>query len=251
MLVIKGQSIDTFFFKLREELNVFFTDHFHLSDCLHDDEFLTRLVYLGDVFSRLNDLNLGLLRLSTTIFNVRNKIEAMIKKLELFSVCINKDNTEVFSSLYDFFLCANELKLTDNVKCDIAKNLSELHAQLRRYFPETDDTNNWICFPFHALPPVHLPISEQESLIEIATSGSVKIELNQKSLPDFWIGLRSEYLALANLAFKTQLPFPTKYLCESGFSALTSMKTKYRHRLCVENDLRVRLSPIQPNIAEL
>ena len=34
------------------------------------------------------------------------KIEAMIKKLELFSVCINKDNTQVFPSLYDF-LCAN------------------------------------------------------------------------------------------------------------------------------------------------
>ena len=29
----------------------------------------------------------------------------MTKKLELFSVCINKDNTQVFPSLYDFFLC--------------------------------------------------------------------------------------------------------------------------------------------------
>jgi hypothetical protein len=88
----------------------------------------------------------------------------MIKNLELFSVCINKDNTQVFTSLY-VCLCANELKLTDNVKCDIAKPLSELGAQLRRYFPETDDTNNWIHYLFHALPPVHLPISEQESLI--------------------------------------------------------------------------------------
>jgi predicted DNA-binding protein len=76
---------------VRDELKVFFTDHnFHLSD-----EFLTRLKYL-DVFSRLNDLNLGLQGLSATIFNVRDKIEAMIKKLELFSVCINKDNTQVF-----------------------------------------------------------------------------------------------------------------------------------------------------------
>ena len=90
------------------------------------------------------------------------------------------------------FLCANELKLTDNVKCDIAKHLSELGAQCRRYFPETDDTNNWIRYPIHALPPVYIPISEQESLIEIVTSGSVKIELSQKPLPDFWIGLRSE-----------------------------------------------------------
>ena len=88
---------------MTDELKVFFTDHhFHMSDRLHDDEFFTRLAYLaylGDVFSRLNDPNLGLQGFSTTIFNVRDKIEAMIKKLELFSVCINKDHTHV--------LCAN------------------------------------------------------------------------------------------------------------------------------------------------
>ena len=92
----------------------------------------TRLADLHDVFSRLNDLNLGL-----QLFNVRDKTEAMIKKLEPFSVCINKDDTQVFPSLHDFL-----------------------------------------------------------RLIEFVTSGSVKIEFNQKPLPDFWIGLRSEYPAL-------------------------------------------------------
>ena len=77
------------------------------------------------------------------------------------------------------------------------------------------------------------------------------LQFNQKPLPDFWIGLRSEFLALANRAVKTLMPFATTYLCESGFSTLISMKTKYRHRLCVENDLRLRLSPIQPKTAEL
>ena len=62
---------------------------------------------------------------------MRDKIKALIK-LELFSVCI-KDNTQVFPSIYDF-LCANELKLTDDVKCDIVKHPSELDVQLRRYF---------------------------------------------------------------------------------------------------------------------
>ena len=97
MLVIKVQVTDTFL-----KLKVFFTDHnFQLSDRLHDNKFLTRLAYLGDVFSRLNDLNLGLQELSASIFNVRDNIEAMIKKLELFSICINK---EIHRS---FHLCAN------------------------------------------------------------------------------------------------------------------------------------------------
>ena len=97
-MIIKGQSIDMFFL-LRDELKVFFTDqNVHLSDRLHEDEFLTWLFSMGDVFYHLNDLNLGLQGVSATIFNVRDKIEAMIKKLKLFSVCINKDNTQVFPS---------------------------------------------------------------------------------------------------------------------------------------------------------
>ena len=83
-----------------------------MSDHLHDDEFLTQLGYFCDVFSRLNDLNLGLQGLSTTMCNVRDKIEAMIKKLERFSVCIIMDNTHVFPSLYDY-LCANERAMSN------------------------------------------------------------------------------------------------------------------------------------------
>jgi hypothetical protein len=89
---------------LRDEFKVFFTDHiFHLFVHLHDDEFLTPLACLGDVFSPLNDLNLGLQGLSATIFNVQDRIEVMTKKLELLSVCSKKDNTQVFPSLYYFF----------------------------------------------------------------------------------------------------------------------------------------------------
>ena len=53
---------------------------------MHIEEFLTRL-YLGDIFSRLNELNLGLQGLSATVFNLRDKIEAMIKKSKLWVDC--------------------------------------------------------------------------------------------------------------------------------------------------------------------
>ena len=49
-----------FFTILRDKLKVFFTDNnFHFSDRLHDVELLTQRAYLGDVFSRLKDLNLS------------------------------------------------------------------------------------------------------------------------------------------------------------------------------------------------
>ena len=66
---------------------------------------------------KLIRLNLGLQGLSATIFKVRDKIEAMIKKLELFSVCIHKYNTQVFQSLSDFFCVQmnSSLRTTSNV----------------------------------------------------------------------------------------------------------------------------------------
>lgn len=114
---------------------------------MHDDEWLTRLAYLGDIFGRLNELNLGLQGLSVTIFNVRDKVEATIKKLNFWSDCVKDNDIGAFPSLQDF-LCENELWLADSVRCDIRKHLGDLAAQLRKYFPETDDHDTWIRNPF-------------------------------------------------------------------------------------------------------
>ena len=55
-----------------------------------------------------------------------------------------------------------------------------------------------------------------------------------------------EYPDLAQKALKTLLPFPTSYLCESGFSVMAATKTKSRNRLDVRDTLRVSLSTIIP-----
>lgn len=74
----------TRFFELRDELKVFFCNHpFELPEHLHNEEYLTCLAYPCDTFSHLNELRLGLQGVSATIFNVQDKAESMIKKLNL------------------------------------------------------------------------------------------------------------------------------------------------------------------------
>ena len=60
-----------------------------------------------------------------------------------------------------------------------------------------------------------------------------------------------EYPKLAKRALQTLIPFLTTYLIEAAVSALVNIKTTYRNRLTVANDMRIALSNINPRIDEL
>ena len=46
------------------------------------------------------------------------------------------------------------------------------------------------------------------------------------NLCTFWIKVKVEYPEIDTKALKSLLPFPTSYLCEAGFSAVTATKTR-------------------------
>lgn len=54
----------------------------------------------------------------------------------------------------------------------------------------------------------------------------------------------NQYPEIATTAQKTLLPFPTSYLRNAGFSAMTATKIKKLRRLDISNILEVLLSPI-------
>ena len=96
-----------------------------------------------------------------------------------------------------------------------------------------------------------MSMQEEDQLLEIANDGGLKSMFETTTLPVFWIKVTAEYPEIATTTLKTLLPFPTSYLCEAGFSAVTATKTKYRSRLDVSNTLRVSLSPIIPRWGRL
>lgn len=123
-------------------------------------------------------------------------------------------------------------------------HLSLLLKEFERYFPTINDPRSakeWIRDPFVNMPGVSsMSVLEEDQLLEIANNGGLK------NLPAFWIKIKAEYPEIATKALKTLLPFPTSYLYEAGFSAVTATKTKLRSRLDMRNTLRVSLSPITP-----
>ena len=105
--------------------------------------------------------------------------------------------------------------------------------------------NEWIRNPFVNFPN-HLSVQEEDQMIKIANDGGLKSVFQQTSLAGFWIKTKAECPEISVKALKTLLPFPTTYLCEAGFSAMTATKTKLRNRLDISNTLRVSLSSITP-----
>ena len=89
-----------------------------------------------------------------------------------------------------------------------------------------------------------------EQHLELRNSQATKTKFSSSSLIEFWCNMLQEYPELAKRALKALIPFPTTYLCEDTRSALVNIKTTYRNRLRVANDMRIALSNINSSIDE-
>lgn len=76
---------------------------------------------------------------------------------------------------------------------------------------------------------------EEDQLLEITNDGGLKTVFKDISLPIFWIKVMAGHPEFANTMLKTLLPFPTSNLCEVGFSAGDSTKTRQSSRLNISN----------------
>jgi len=133
---------------------------------------------------------------------------------------------------------------------DICSHLETLRSQFENYFPSSKyDEVSWVRDPFHCdIENNKLSLNEREQLIEFSNDAGLKIKFQAEGTVNFWTSspVEREYSAL-----KIIIQFASTYLCEKGFSSLTQIKTKYRNRLDVCADLRLKLTSIHPNIEQL
>ncbi|GFX59809.1 zinc finger BED domain-containing protein 5 [Trichonephila clavipes] len=108
----------------------------------------------------------------------------------------------------------------------------------------------WVRDPFQNTPE-GFSTTEEESFIDFTSSGEIKRQFCNKTLFQFWTEVDDEFSELKTKAFRILLPFSTSYLCETGFSAVAALKTKYRSQLNIEKELRVSISNIKPSFENL
>ncbi|XP_064411255.1 zinc finger BED domain-containing protein 5-like [Latimeria chalumnae] len=227
--------------ELREEVRIFLADN--NSPLVHyfsNTHWVSLLAYLADIFERLNSLNVSLQGRNANVFTADDRIAAFMNKLELWSSRVKHGSVCMFPTLEDVMQQCGDLSF-NSIQGIIVQHLGGLQEQFHEYFPEVgkDKGDQWIRnpFTFKPKPTDNLSSKEEESLIDLSSDKELQHRFSQIPIADFW---------LTHRALKALIPFSSTYLCESGFSALTVIKTKYCSRLSVEDDLRLYLSTLQP-----
>jgi len=82
--------------------------------------------------------------------------------------------------------------------------------------------------------------------------GLEQIFNSNKNISKFWIKIQYEYPTLTEKALKKLIPFSTTYLCEVGFSTMSTIKTKSRNKLDILPIMRISLSKsVEPRIDKI
>nr|XP_061783570.1 zinc finger BED domain-containing protein 5-like [Nerophis lumbriciformis] len=212
-----------------------------------DEQFLLKLAYLSDMFGKLNELNLQLQGKDKHIPQLADKITAFSRKLEGWGRRLDQQNIDAFENLGEVAE-KTESGATTVIPC-IKQHISCLREMFHKYFPINSAQYNWVMDPFNAAAPADFMSAEEDQFIEL-TSDSI-LRLRFTTLSQFWFGVENEYALIGQRAVSILLPFATSYLCEIGFSAVASLKTKYRSQLNIEHDLSVAVSSLQPRFEKL
>ena len=102
-----------------------------------------------------------------------------------------------------------------------------LLKEFERYFPTTKDPRNgreWIGEAFVNNQDGSSMSMHEYQMLEIANDGSLKATFETTTLPVFLINVMVEYPMIAIIFIGTLLPFPTSFLYDTRFSAVTATK---------------------------
>ena len=209
-----------------------------------DHHFIVRLGYLADIFSLLNDLNISMQGRDMDIIQARGKVVAFMRKLPIWCRRVESGNLANFPNLDNILIKEGSSKILPvDILQEVKNHLEILSTNFEGYFSDTSDLcmySVWIQNPFSFdLSRLSDNDLAKDDFIEFQEDPRKKADFERAGMDvkQFWCEQISAYPSLAMRALKVLVPFTTTYLCEIGFSALLNMKSKWRNRLDVSDDM--------------
>lgn len=255
----KGKVL-TRFVSLIEEIKTFINDRKENYDELADSGWLIDLGFLTDIMEKLNSLNLELQGKDKSIAEMISSVKSFKAKLDLLISHLQINSLVHFPHMKKM-LGDNELNGTLFIK-----HLQELKKQFEERFLQFKHIEPIVSFCIN-------PFTCQINVMEIAACIAdfvqgkteeleleildLKNDILLKSLmsEDFWNTVdREKFPLLKKAAYKIESFFGSTYLCESLFSNMNLIKSRYRSRLTDEHlydCLLTGLSSYAPNYEAL
>lgn len=212
-------------------------------------KFKADIAYLTDLFKKFNDINLQLQGDSLNLIKTKGIISAFLGKLKFMKQNISRREFSQFPKL-------SQVECIDEDIHTYSQHLSALHDDFKTRFEDmlTMDIPPWIINPFEFDETEVANVVLQEELLEISTNEELKVKF-RKGYQTFWLQaeIPEKYPGLWEIAKKFLIAFPSSYLVERSFSAVTNLLTKKRSKLNIteRGDLRLLLTKIKPNIDRL
>ncbi|KAM3861136.1 zinc finger BED domain-containing protein 5-like [Diretmus argenteus] len=234
---------------LREEIRIFLEeDGNELASKWIDENFLVKVAYLSDIFEKLNELNLQLQGNNTHLPHLADKIHSFTRKLDMWGRRLEEGNIDSFDNLKTFI----EINELQNTAIPVMRDhISGLKTNFQKYFCVDDSAAyDWIRDPFTTAPST-FSSAEEEQYIDLTSDSTARLQLTSKTMAGFWVGVEKDYPLIGQRAVGVLLPFATSHLCEAGFSAVAAIKSKYRSKLDIENELRVAISKQAPRFEKI
>ena len=240
-------------FELQSEVKQFLLkqNKHELYKHLEDDHWIAKFAYMADVFEHMNELNIKVQGISENILTCSDKSHGFKQKL-LWQNALRLGFLEMFPRSY---------KNQKNVEKGFVLNLAKEHLTLiqqkyyKYFFANNSEQYDCIRNPFSAnakMSTKELPLRIRENFFEVRNDRTRKLKFSEVQLDMFWISIQEEYKRISKAAIEILLQFCTIYICEQSF--LFFLLIKNDKRSCIKNvddELRVALLSIQPNIERL
>ena len=188
------------------------------------------------------------------VLPLSGSFHGQILQTELLEDQILKNNLSQFTHLM-------KCEPTDYILRIISEHLSDLNAELNDKFADLKGLNfpSWITQPFlfnsENNECLAMCSDQIDELMDLQNRlDSVKpIHASKQQLMSLNPQVSTKYPKLAYEAQQVLWPFPTTYLVECAFSAVTDILTKKRGRInnCERGDLRAKLTCFVPRFSHL
>ncbi|RLU19850.1 hypothetical protein DMN91_008409 [Ooceraea biroi] len=213
---------------------------------LSNIENVSKICFLGDVFSHFNELNKYLQGKNKVLCDMWEIIKAFQRKLQLFENDLNSKELLHFPSLkvhiegnpdedigMDIFVkFLQEVQIEFSSRFSEFSQISNLLTALKNPF-SVEPNGNWVTQAMHLFGGYVDKARLQLEIIELQENSVLKESYQASQIIKFWTDIlpNETYPNLRKIGSFVLTMFGSTYVCEATFSKMNYVKNKFRNRL--------------------